>query len=256
MHERPKWVRARGLPLCDPLFNPNMHEQTYPLPHSNRWKRVSNSAWWAPILFSITLCTGDSWEADIPSSQLSLKNKRVWDPSYTHVHVCMWPPPQPLPQKTVNSTTGWSYFSKSERIRWEYQRHPPQKIGLIFQNMDNPTIKYQETRLKLQLVQFINTQTCRIRFSSCYMQFQGVTNHNREKKKDFDILSHRSTAYFTCRLSHSINASSPYRSSTKLWKSNWERDCMAPMHNLSTYGLLSGPICHLLSVCHHFPTSR
>lgn len=126
MHERPKWVRARGLPLCDPLFNPNMHEQTYSLPQSNRWKRVSNSAWWAPILFSITLCTEDSWEADIPSSQLSLKNKRVWDLSYTHVHVCMWPPPQPLPQKTVNSTTGWSYFSKSERIRWEYQRHPPQ----------------------------------------------------------------------------------------------------------------------------------
>lgn len=32
MHERLKWVRARGMLLCDPLFNPNIHEQTHPLP--------------------------------------------------------------------------------------------------------------------------------------------------------------------------------------------------------------------------------
>lgn len=92
MHERPKWVRARGMSLCDPLFNPNIDEQMHPLPQSNRWKYVSNCAWWAPPFSPIALCTEDSWEADIPSSQLSAQNKTVWDPSYTHVHVC--PPPQ------------------------------------------------------------------------------------------------------------------------------------------------------------------
>lgn len=54
-----------------------------------------------PILSSITLCTEDSWEADIPSSQFSVENKRVWDPSYTHVHVCMWPPPPPTKKLSI-----------------------------------------------------------------------------------------------------------------------------------------------------------
>lgn len=125
MHERPKCVRARGLPLCDPLFNSNMHEQTYPLPQSNRWKRVSNSAWWAPILFSITLCTEDSWEADIPSSQLSLENKRVWDPSYTHVHVCMWPPSPTITTKNCQFNYRLIIFQQVWKNKMREAKTPP-----------------------------------------------------------------------------------------------------------------------------------
>lgn len=59
-----------------------------------------------PLLSSITLTAKDSWEADIPSSQLSEeKQKSVCDPSYTHVHVFRHthnPPPPPPPPKKLS----------------------------------------------------------------------------------------------------------------------------------------------------------
>lgn len=148
-----------------------------------------------PILSSITLCTEDSWEADIPSSQFSVENKRVWDPSYTHVHVCMWPTPNHHHhhhRKIVNSSADWSYFSKAG----------------------------------LQTAEI--TPKCNFRVS--------LTLTGRIGRKDFDTLSHQSTANFTCQFSYSIYASSPYWSSAKLWSSNWKwshgTKCITSQHML------------------------
>lgn len=113
MQERPNWVRAQGgAPLCDLLSNPYMRTHSHihknTLPSSNRWEDVSKCEEWAPPALSTTLTTEDSWEADIPSSQLSEENKERVGP-LLHTRACVQKPP--CPQKSVNSTVGWSYFS-------------------------------------------------------------------------------------------------------------------------------------------------
>lgn len=66
-----------------------------------------------PLLSSITLTAEDSWEADIPSSQLSRgKQKSVWDPSYTHVHVFRHTTP---PQKNCQCNRGADHISAAGR---------------------------------------------------------------------------------------------------------------------------------------------
>lgn len=111
MHERLKWVRAKGGAVMWPSFQPQ-HAGT----NAPSALRVTDGSVLAtacgelPILSSIALCTEDSWEADIPSSQLSVENKRVWDPSYTHVHVRP-PPPPPPPQKKLSIQLQADYIS-------------------------------------------------------------------------------------------------------------------------------------------------
>ncbi len=96
MHERPKRVRAGGRgwlpPLCDPLSDPKIqtytHTYTHTLPSSNRWEHVSEGERRAPpSLFYHPHCWGQLGGRHSFFSAFRGKQKSVWDPSYTHVHV-------------------------------------------------------------------------------------------------------------------------------------------------------------------------
>lgn len=119
MHERPKRVRARGSTIVWPPHPP--HFQLHDA-HTHTWKlcpRVTDGRMLAnvhselPLLSSTTLTPEDSWEADIPSSQLSEENKRACGTPPTHTCMCgdTCNPPPP-PQKTLSmQLLGWSCFS-------------------------------------------------------------------------------------------------------------------------------------------------
>lgn len=94
MCERSKWVRARGMSLCGPIFNLNMHEQMHPLPQSNRWKCVSNCAWWAPhsLLSPSVLRTAGRQTFHLLSFQW--KTKECGTPPR---HTCIFPYPTSSP---------------------------------------------------------------------------------------------------------------------------------------------------------------
>lgn len=55
-----------------------------------------------PFLSSIILTPKDSWEADIPSSQLSEENKGVCGTPPTHTRACVQMHTQTLPPKKLS----------------------------------------------------------------------------------------------------------------------------------------------------------
>lgn len=101
MHERPKWVRARGMSLCDPLFNPNMHEQMHPLPQSNRWKCVSNCAWWAPHSLPSPSVLRTAGRQTFHLLSFQCKTKECGTPP-THTCMCACAPPHIITTKKKN----------------------------------------------------------------------------------------------------------------------------------------------------------
>lgn len=115
MHERPKWVRARGSTIVWPPPRFQLHDA-----HTHTWKlcpRVTDGRMLAnvnselPLLSSTTLTPEDSWEADIPSSQLSENKERVGP--LLHTRACVEThatPPPPTPKNTVNATVGLIMF--------------------------------------------------------------------------------------------------------------------------------------------------
>lgn len=106
-----------GAPLCDP---PPSHFQPHDA-HTHTWKlcpRVTDGRMLAnvnsgfPLLSSTTLTPEDSWEADIPSSQLSEENKRACGTPPTHTCMCGDTCNPPQPQKTLSmQLLAWFSFS-------------------------------------------------------------------------------------------------------------------------------------------------
>lgn len=107
MHERPKWVRARGNTIVRPFFHPppiqpQTHTCTLCPRVTDGWMLANANSKLPPPLPSITLTAEDSWEAGIPSSQLSEENKRVCGTPPTHTCMCSdvhSQPPHPYPYK-------------------------------------------------------------------------------------------------------------------------------------------------------------
>lgn len=119
MQKRPKRVRAWGsTTIVWPSPQPqdtSLHTHTHTLsPRVTDGRMLAKANSELPLLSSITLTTEDSWEADIPSSQLSEENKRVCGTPPTHTCMCSDTHTTP-PSKTVNATVGWSYFSSQQK---------------------------------------------------------------------------------------------------------------------------------------------
>lgn len=122
MQKRPKTVRAEGVGAeyhhcVTPSSTPKIqrtHTCTHFLPSSNRWEDVSSEL---PLLSSITLTPEDSWEADIPSSQLSEENKRVCGTPPTHTCMCSHTHTHTdtnSPQKNCQCNCGLIIFQRPE----------------------------------------------------------------------------------------------------------------------------------------------
>lgn len=86
-------LRAREEHYCVTLFPSwrykGTHTYVHTLPSSNRWEDVSQCELWAPpsSLFSHPRCLGQLGGRHSFFSAFRGKQKSVWDPSYTHVHV-------------------------------------------------------------------------------------------------------------------------------------------------------------------------
>lgn len=116
MHERPKRVRARGRTIVwpPPLPFPTpwcTHTYMKTLPSSNRWEDVSKCEQWVPPpLVYHPHSWGQLGGRHSFFSAFRGKQKSVWDPSYTHVHVWRHMQPPPTPKNTVNATVGLIQF--------------------------------------------------------------------------------------------------------------------------------------------------
>lgn len=102
-----------GALLCDPLSNPKIQAYTHTCilcPRVTDGRMLANIEL-PPSLFYHPHCWGQLGGRHSFFSAFRGKQKSVWDPSYTHVHVFRHTKPSPQPQKTVNATVGWSYFS-------------------------------------------------------------------------------------------------------------------------------------------------
>lgn len=153
MHERPKRVRARGMWLCDPLFNPNMHEQMHSLPQSNRWKCVSNCAWWAPHSLPSPSVLRTAGRQTFHLLSFQCKTKECGTPP-THTRMCACDPPAPPiitkkkkkkksiqlqadPARLANGQQFWAWdtFLEGESLRESEKQGlvsaPPLKSGLV-----------------------------------------------------------------------------------------------------------------------------
>lgn len=108
MHERPKRLIAGGENhhCVTPKYR---HAHTLSL-HVTDGRMLEKKKQRAPpSLFHYPHCSGQLGGRHSFFSAFTGKQKSVWDPSYTHVHVFRHT--QPPHQKTVNATVGWSYFS-------------------------------------------------------------------------------------------------------------------------------------------------
>lgn len=93
MRGQSEWGQGGVLPLCDSLRPLQAYKHAHAYAHTfcsrvtdGRMLAEANSE--LPLLSSITLTPKDSWEADIPSSQLSEENKRVCGTPPTHTCMC------------------------------------------------------------------------------------------------------------------------------------------------------------------------
>lgn len=160
MHERPKWVRARGMSLCDRLFNPNIGEQMHPLPQSNRWKCVSNGAWWAPHSLPLPSVLRTAGRQTFHLLSFQRKTKECGTPP---THTC--PPPHMIATKKVSIQLEADHISArlakpetflaDESLRESEKQglvSAPLKSGLVNKNVDISVVEYEVNAQSAKLI--------------------------------------------------------------------------------------------------------